>query len=57
MGIAIKGPAQHNPFTALALAGHFVLFFILLRIKEIDFRNLPKIMPKVKAKLVIQITG
>jgi hypothetical protein len=57
MGIAIKGPAQHNPFTALALAGHFVLFFILLRIKEIDFRNLPKIMPKAKAKLVIQITG
>jgi hypothetical protein len=55
-GIAIKGPAQHNPFIALALVGHFTLFFTLLRIKEIDLLNLAKSTANVTPKLAIQIT-
>jgi hypothetical protein len=55
-GITTKGAAQHNPFIALAFAGHLTLFFILLRIKENDPLNLAKSTANVRLKLATQIT-
>ena len=55
--MATKGPAQHNPFTVLALVGHCMLLFILARIEDRDFRNLPKIMPNVSPKQALQTTA
>src|SRR5437773_3846781 len=53
--IKAKGAAQHSPFMAFALVGHFILFFIRARTETITLRNFRKFDPNVTPKLASQI--
>src|ERR1700758_1798391 len=53
--IEAKGAAQHSPFMAFALVGHFILFFIRVRTETITLRNFRKFAPNITPKLASQI--